>query len=114
MKHIALYTMFLDGSLYKQGTLSLYFFNSTVDIVPRWSDVVQRIAKQRLISTTLLEQATSPKLSADEQIATILQVSVSCRQPIYLKLALHCSSTYHIMYFYDWFDVENGYEIGIG
>ncbi|KAK2185508.1 hypothetical protein NP493_232g02004 [Ridgeia piscesae] len=45
-----------------------------VEILPRWSDVVQRIAKQRLISTTLLEQATSPKLSADEQIATILQM----------------------------------------
>ncbi|KAI0210940.1 hypothetical protein LSAT2_004281 [Lamellibrachia satsuma] len=44
------------------------------DIMPRWKDLVQRLAKQRLISLKQLEHATSPKLAPDEQIATILQL----------------------------------------
>ncbi len=44
--------------------------------MPRWSDLVKRLAKQRLVSFTLLQQVTSPKLEADEQIATFMHVSV--------------------------------------
>ena len=51
-------------------------FTIAVNVMPRWSDLVKRLAKQRLISFTLLQQVTSAKLEPDEQIATFMHVSV--------------------------------------